>query len=171
MGSCNLLPDEVEIKSRFNYVSNPTLCTCAVPIGIDTLRLSPICDPNRSSCLGLLTLASEMKRITYGLKDSNSDQIPDGTQVADPSIDPINTYRAMSGDQLKATHIAVVKDASNDLWEFAYLESSFDIAPETEVSSVSVRIFDKNANRYINCTPIVTRKIAIHLNLILVEQV
>ncbi len=158
MGSCDILPSELEIVSRFNYISNPTLCTCAVPIANDTLRLSPICDPNRSSCLGLLTLASEMKRITYGLKDSNSDQIPDGTQVADPSIDPINTYRAMSGDQLKATHIAVVKDASNDLWEFAYLESSFDIAPETEVSSVSVRIFDKNANRYINCTPVVTRK-------------
>jgi hypothetical protein len=152
-------------------VSNPTLCTCAVPIGIDTLRLSPICDPNRSSCLGLLTLASDMKRITYGLKDSNSDQLPDGTQIADPSIDPINTYRAMSGDQFKATHIAVVKDASNDLWEFAYLESSFDIAPETEVSSVTVRIFDKSANRYINCSPQSLEKIVIHLNLILAEQV
>ncbi len=158
LGSCAILPNEVQIKSQFNYISDPLNCSCAVPIGADTLRISPKCIPSNSNCLGLLTLGSDMKRISYGLKDINGDQLPDGSQIANPSVDPINTYRAMSGDLLSATHIAVVKDATNDLWDFGYLESSFEIAPETEVRSAIVQIYDKSANRAFSCNPLVSRK-------------
>lgn len=155
LGSANPLFTEFGVEVKF--FPDPNNCDCEIPLASNKVINEIFCPIiNNDQCRGVFFYDFDVKRTTYGLQDSNDDELPDNNNIADPNIDPIKTIRAMAGDEITARYSGVIEDTVDvfPMHQYLYAESNFPSASEMIVANASAEIYDASRNVVIHCQDI-----------------
>ena len=147
-------PIYAEFPVMVKFLLDPGNCNCEVPLASKKVINEIYCPvKDNTLCKGVFLHRFNIQRTSYGLKDSNDDELADNNSLADPRIDPIKTIRAMAGDELTANYLGTIEDTTNGTanYQYLYAESDFPSASEMEITSASVDIYDASRSVWIRC--------------------